>query len=48
MQALANQIRETINATLKGEKPDPAQAKLDQADPEASVQAVFFSSLIVQ
>lgn len=48
MQALANQIRETINATLKGEKPDPAMAKQDTADPEAPVQAVFFSSLIVQ
>jgi flagellar FliL protein len=48
MQALANQIRETINATLKGEKPDPAQAKQDTADPEAPVQAVFFSSLIIQ
>jgi len=48
MQTLANQFRVSINATLTGEKPDPAQEKQDQADPEAPVQAVFFSSLIVQ
>lgn len=48
MQALANQIRVTINTTLTGETPDPAQEKQDLGDPEAPVQAVFFSSLIVQ
>lgn len=48
MQTLANQIRETINATLTGEPSNPAQEKQDVADPEAPVQAVFFSSLIVQ
>ncbi|MDP1652699.1 MAG: flagellar basal body-associated FliL family protein [Rhodocyclaceae bacterium] len=48
MQVLANQIRVSINATLSGEPPDPALEKQDQGDPEAPVQAVFFSSLIVQ
>lgn len=48
MQVLANQIRVSINATLSGEPPDPALEKQDQADPEAPVQAVFFSSLIIQ
>jgi flagellar FliL protein len=48
MQLLANQIRVSINATLTGEQPDPAMEKQDHADPEAPVQAVFFSSLIVQ
>lgn len=48
MQTLANQIRISINATLSGEPPDPALEKQDLADPEAPVQAVFFSSLIVQ
>jgi flagellar FliL protein len=48
MQVLANQIRVSINATLAGEAPDPALEKQDTADPEAPVQAVFFSSLIVQ
>lgn len=47
MQALANQIRVMINATLTSEKPDTTKEKLDQ-DEEAPVQAVFFSSLIVQ
>ena len=48
MQTLANQIRVVINATLTGTEPDPAQEKLDQAEGDAPVQAVFFSSLIVQ
>lgn len=48
MQTLANQFRVSINATLTGEKPDLAQVKQDEADPEAPVQAVFFSSLIIQ
>jgi flagellar FliL protein len=48
MQMLANQIRMSINATLSGETPDPAKANEDHADSEAPVQAVFFSSLIVQ
>lgn len=48
MQVLANQIRETINATLTGTTPDPAAEKEDQAEADAPVQAVFFSSLIVQ
>lgn len=48
MQILANQIRNSINGTLTGEQPDPAKAKDDHADPDAPVQAVFFSSLIVQ
>lgn len=47
MQQLANQIREAINATLSGEKPDPAKEKLDQNE-DGPVVAVFFSSLIVQ
>jgi len=47
MQLLANQIRESINATLSGDKPDPAKEKLDQNE-EGPVVAVFFSSLIVQ
>ncbi len=47
MQLLANQIREAINATLSGEKPDPAKEKLDQNE-DGPVVAVFFSSLIVQ
>jgi flagellar FliL protein len=48
MQALANQIRVTINATLTGEPAEPGAEKQDQGDPEAPVLAVFFSSLIVQ
>lgn len=47
MQVLANQIRETINATLNGDKPDPAREKLD-ANEDGPVISVFFSSLIVQ
>lgn len=48
MQTLANQIRVTINAILTGEPAEPGAEKEDQGDPEAPVQAVFFSSLIVQ
>ncbi|MDP1607445.1 MAG: flagellar basal body-associated FliL family protein [Rhodocyclaceae bacterium] len=48
MQLLANQIRESINATLTGEKVNPALEKHDSAEPGAPVRAVFFSSLIVQ
>jgi flagellar FliL protein len=48
MQTLANQIRNSINGTLTGEPPDPAKAKEDHGDPESPVQAVFFTSLIVQ
>jgi flagellar FliL protein len=48
MQVLANQIRESINATLNGTTPDPAAEKQDHAEADAPVQAVFFSSLIVQ
>ena len=48
MQVLANQIRVSINATLTGTEPDPAQEKQDHAEADAPVQAVFFSSLIVQ
>jgi len=47
MQQLANHIREAINATLTGEKPDPAKEKLD-VNEDGPVIAVFFSSLIVQ
>lgn len=47
MQVLANQLRVMMNAVLAEEKPDTAKEKLDQDD-EAPVQAVFFSSLIVQ
>lgn len=47
MQILANQIRAAINSTLTGDPVDP-KARLDEVDPEAPVQAVFFSSLIVQ
>ncbi|WP_126444201.1 flagellar basal body-associated FliL family protein [Sulfuricystis multivorans] len=47
MQILANQIRESINATLEGGKPDPAKEKADTNE-EGPVIAVFFSSLIVQ
>jgi len=48
MQVLANQIRESINATLTGTAADPAAEKQDSAEADAPVQAVFFSSLIVQ
>lgn len=48
MQILANQIRMSINGTLTGEPPGAAKAKENEADAEAPVQAVFFSSLIVQ
>lgn len=48
MQVLANQIRVTINATLTGEPAKPGAENEDQDDPNAPVQAVFFSSLIVQ
>lgn len=47
MQVLANQIRESINATLTGTAPDPANEKLDSNE-EGPVISVFFSSLIVQ
>ncbi len=47
MQLLANQIRESINATLNGEKPDAAKEKQD-VNEDGPVVAVFFSSLIVQ
>lgn len=47
MQVLANQIRESINATLTGTDPDPANEKHD-ANEEGPVVSVFFSSLIVQ
>ncbi len=47
MQTLANQIRVMINATLTQETPNSALEKQDQ-DEEGLVQAVFFSSLIVQ
>lgn len=47
MQVLANQIRESINATLTGTAPDPANEKLDTNE-EGPVISVFFSSLIVQ
>jgi flagellar FliL protein len=48
MQILANQIRMSINATLTGEAPAPGLEKQDQASDDAPVQAVFFTSLIVQ
>lgn len=48
LQLLANQIRVSINATLTGERVNPALEKQDSAEPDAPVQAVFFSSLIVQ
>ncbi|MDP1527307.1 MAG: flagellar basal body-associated FliL family protein [Rhodocyclaceae bacterium] len=47
MQQLANQLRESINATLTGEKPDAAMEKQD-VNEDGPVVAVFFSSLIVQ
>jgi flagellar FliL protein len=47
MQTLANQIRESINTTLLGEKPDPAKEKLNEND-DGPIVSVFFSSLIVQ
>jgi len=47
MQLLANQIRESINATLTGEKPDASKEKQD-VNEDGPVVAVFFSSLIVQ
>lgn len=47
MQVLANQIRESINATLTGEKINPALEQRDE-NPDGPVIAVFFSSLIVQ
>ncbi|MEW6513296.1 MAG: flagellar basal body-associated FliL family protein [Pseudomonadota bacterium] len=48
MQVLANQIRVAINATLTGADPEPGQEKQDHAAEDAPVQAVFFSSLIIQ
>jgi len=48
MQALANQIRVSINASLTGEKPAPNAAEQDEAPYDAPVQGVFFSSLIIQ
>lgn len=47
MQALANQIREAINATLEDRRPDPAKEQPDNYK-DGPVIAVFFSSLIVQ
>lgn len=47
MQLLANQIRESVNATLEGRKPDPSKEKLD-VNEDGPVVAVFFSSIIVQ
>lgn len=47
MQSLANQIRESINATLNGDKADPALEKQD-VNEDGPINAVFFSSLIVQ
>ena len=48
MQVLANQIRVVINTTLTGTEPEPGMEKQDHAEADAPVQAVFFSSLIVQ
>jgi flagellar FliL protein len=48
LQLLANQIRVSINASLTGERVNPVLEKQDVADPGAPVQAVYFSSLIVQ
>lgn len=48
MQILANQIRMSINASLTGDSPEAGKAKQNEADAESPVQAVFFSSLIVQ
>lgn len=47
MQQLANQLRVAINASLTGEKPKEGAEKANE-DHDAPVQAVFFSSLIVQ
>lgn len=47
MQQLANQIRVSVNATLTGEKPKDGADKANE-DHDAPVQAVYFSSLIVQ
>lgn len=47
MQVLANQIRESINATLNGGPSDPSLVKLDSNE-DGPVIAVFFTSLIVQ
>lgn len=51
VQSLSNEIRETINNIL--EPPDPKAKKSaapagDEADPDAPVQAVLFTSFIVQ
>lgn len=48
MQVLANQIRVSINATLNGDAPNAALEKQDAGEPDDPVQAVFFSSLIIQ
>lgn len=48
LQLLANQIRVSINASLTGDRINPALEKQDTAEPGSPVQAVFFSSLIVQ
>lgn len=47
MQQLANQIRVSVNATLTGEKPKDGADKANE-DHDGPVQAVYFSSLIVQ
>ncbi|MBA3034092.1 MAG: flagellar basal body-associated FliL family protein [Gammaproteobacteria bacterium] len=48
LQLLANQIRVSINASLTGDRVNVALEKQDIAEPGSPVQAVFFSSLIVQ
>lgn len=47
MQLLANQIRIALNGILSGDKPKPGAEK-ENEDHDAPVQAIFFSSLIVQ
>lgn len=51
VQGLSNEIRDTINSIIEPPDPKakkPAGAAGDDADPEAPVQAVLFTSFIIQ
>lgn len=49
VQTLSNQIRDTVNLTLEGEPgPAPGATPSAQAEPEAAVQAVLFTTFIIQ
>ena len=49
VQTLSNQIRDTVNLTLENEPgPAPGAVPAAQADPEAAVQSVLFTTFIIQ